>query len=66
MQEDIIEIEGMSCEQCVRAVEAALRSLAGVEMRRVEVGRAVVAYAPETASRARIVAAIEEAGFQVA
>ncbi|OYT72053.1 MAG: copper resistance protein CopZ [Chloracidobacterium sp. CP2_5A] len=63
MREDIIEIEGMSCERCVRAVEAALRSLAGVETRRVEIGRAVVAYSPDTVSRAKVVEAIEEAGF---
>lgn len=63
MQEETIRIAGMSCEHCVRAVESALRALAGVEVRAVEVGRAVVAYSPETTNRAQIVAAIEEAGF---
>ncbi|MCS7080020.1 MAG: cation transporter [Chloracidobacterium sp.] len=65
MREETFEIEGMHCGHCVRAVETALRALVGVEVRRVEIGRASVAYAPETVSRARIVAAIEEAGFQV-
>jgi Copper chaperone len=65
MQEETIEIEGMSCNHCVQAVETALRSLAGVEVRRVEVGRATVAYDPTTVNRAQITAAVEDAGFHV-
>ncbi|QUW01488.1 heavy-metal-associated domain-containing protein [Chloracidobacterium sp. MS 40/45] len=65
MHEETIEIEGMSCGHCIQAVETALRSLAGVEVRRVEIGRAVVAYDPATVSRAQIAAAVEDAGFQV-
>lgn len=65
MQEETIEIEGMSCGHCVQAVEQALRLLAGVTVQRVEVGRATVAYNPQTVSRAQIAAAIEEAGFEV-
>ncbi|QUV83431.1 heavy-metal-associated domain-containing protein [Chloracidobacterium sp. D] len=65
MHEETIEIEGMSCSHCIQAVETALRSLAGVEVRRVEIGRAAVAYDPATVNRAQIVAAVEDAGFQV-
>ncbi|MFQ3581236.1 MAG: cation transporter [Chloracidobacterium sp.] len=64
MREEVIEIKGMSCGHCVRAVEAALRALPDVEVRQVEVGRATVAYAPDTVPRARLAAAIEEAGFE--
>ncbi|MGQ9897909.1 MAG: heavy-metal-associated domain-containing protein [Acidobacteriota bacterium] len=65
MQEATLEIEGMSCSHCVQAVEQALRSLPGVEVRWVEVGRAAVAYDPETVRPSQIVAAVEEVGFQV-
>ncbi len=65
MHEETIEIEGMSCSHCIQAVETALRSLAGVEVRRVEIGRASVAYDPATVNRAQMAAALEDAGFQV-
>lgn len=63
MKEETLLIDGMSCEHCVRALEAALRALAGVDVRAVEVGRAVIAYTPEAISREQIMAAVEEAGF---
>jgi Copper chaperone len=55
----------MSCNHCVQAVDTALRSLAGVEVRRVAVGRATVAYDPTTVNRAQITAAVDDAGFHV-
>lgn len=38
----ILEIDGMSCSNCVRHVEAALLDVDGVDVLEVEVGRAVV------------------------
>jgi copper chaperone len=57
-----LEIEGMSCDHCVKAVDQALAVVAGVE--RVEVnlerGEAVVKGIPEVAA---LLAAIEEEGY---
>ncbi|ABG86346.1 heavy metal binding protein [Clostridium perfringens SM101] len=42
MSKLILEIDGMSCSNCVRHVEAALLDVDGVDFLEVEVGRAVV------------------------
>lgn len=42
MSKLILEIDGMSCSNCVRHVEAALLDFDGVDVLEVEVGRAVV------------------------
>ena len=42
MSKLILEIDGMSCSNCVRHVEAALFDVDGVDVLEVEVGRAVV------------------------
>lgn len=42
MSKLILEIDGMSCSNCVRHVEAALLDVDGVDVLEVEVGRAVV------------------------
>ena len=58
-----IEIEGMSCDHCVRAVERALRAVSGVERVEVELGRATVE-ATETASPSALRSAIEAEGYR--
>ncbi|EHK2399151.1 heavy-metal-associated domain-containing protein [Clostridium perfringens] len=42
MSKLILDIDGMSCSNCVRHVEAALLDVDGVDVLEVEVGRAVV------------------------
>ena len=42
MSKLILEIDGMSCSNCVRHVEADLLDVDGVDVLEVEVGRAVV------------------------
>lgn len=42
MSKLILEIDGMSCSNCVRHVEAALLDVDGVDVLDVEVGRAVI------------------------
>ena len=42
MSKLILEIDGMSCSNCVKHVEAALLDVDGVDVLEVEVGRAVV------------------------
>jgi copper chaperone len=59
-----IRIQGMSCGHCVRAVDAALRKLPGVQVVRVAVGEAVVETSgPPNLDQIRH--AIEAEGYQV-
>ena len=58
-----LTITGMSCGHCVGAVTEALKELAGVEVERVRVGSASVAYDPAAVSPQQITQAVEEAGY---
>jgi copper chaperone len=58
-----LPIEGMSCGGCVASVRRALETVTNAVIVSVEVGQAVVRAAPET--REKLVAAIEDAGFDV-
>lgn len=42
MSKLILEIDGMSCSNCVRHVQAALLDVDGVDVLEVEVGKAIV------------------------
>jgi copper chaperone len=56
------EIEGMTCQHCVRAVERALAKVPGVKrVRSVELGRAQIEGAPDEQA---VVAAIREEGYE--
>lgn len=57
------EVDGMSCGHCVGRVEKALRSVPGVEIKKVMVGTAEVVLDPSRSSREAVVAAIEAAGY---
>lgn len=57
-----LQIEGMSCGHCVRAVEQALCAVPGVTRAEVEIGRARV---EGEASRERLVQAVEAEGYRV-
>ncbi|MCS1350596.1 copper chaperone CopZ [Mechercharimyces sp. CAU 1602] len=67
MIEQTIDVKGMSCDHCKRAVEAALIELDGVK--RVEVdlteGTVTVSFTPEQTSITQMVAAIEGQGYDV-
>jgi copper chaperone CopZ len=58
-----MEIQGMSCGQCIGAVKRALGELDGVSITSVSVGRAEVAYDAAKADAPTIVAAVKEAGY---
>jgi copper chaperone len=64
MERVTIEIGGMSCGHCVRAVGQALGGIDGVKVEEVKLGSATVEYDPAVASPERIGAAIEEEGYQ--
>ena len=58
-----LTVKGMGCGSCVRKVSAALASVPGVKVERVEVGSAAVAYDPQVASMDAILGALAEAGY---
>lgn len=58
-----LEIDGMSCGHCVKAVTMALQDLPGVDVKDVKVGAATIDSDDEVVSREQLAHAIEEAGF---
>ena len=62
MSKLILEIDGMSCSNCVRHVEAALLDVDGVDVLEVEVGRAVV---DTEVDEDTLRDALEEVGYEV-
>ena len=65
MEHVSLKIDGMSCGHCVRAVDQALRGLAGVRVEKVDVGSAVVACDAATAGPEQIERALSEEGYEV-
>ena len=61
---ETFEIEGMTCDHCVRAVRDALEGVSGAVVEAVEPGRAVVDAGPE-ATRDQLANAITQAGYTV-
>jgi copper chaperone CopZ len=59
-----LEIEGMHCGACVARVTNALQGVAGVEVRNVELGSAIVTFDDARASGAQVVEAVNAIGFQ--
>ena len=68
MEETRIHIGGMSCEGCVRNLTGVLTALAGVDRAEVSLAaeEGVVRFDPARVSRADLVAAIEDVGFDAA
>ena len=59
-----LQVQGMSCGHCVKAVEKALREVDGVASTEVAIGRARVECV-ERVTRDALVAAREDAGYEV-
>ena len=60
-----LRIEGMSCGHCLRAVSEALRKAPGVlQIETVEMGRAQVTIDGSVTTPAKVVAAVDEAGYR--
>lgn len=63
MQHVTLHIEGMSCGHCLNAVNRALRSIPGVEVESVQIGRADLRYDERTTSPGAVEAAVTDAGY---
>ena len=60
-----LTIDGMTCDACVRQVEAAVGAIAGVEAVEARIGGVRIEYYPQAASREGIEAAIRDLGYAV-
>lgn len=67
MENVVIGIAGMSCQNCVKSLTGVLQALPGVERVAVslEDGQATLAYDPDRIGLAEFRDAIESAGFDV-
>ena len=63
-----LSIEGMTCNGCVKHVDAALRGVAGVSAVEVKLADNVakVVHDPEQSPIASLIAAVAEAGYEAA
>lgn len=59
-----LHITGMSCGHCLNAVNTALGSLPGVQLKAARIGRADLEFDPLTISPEVITAAVEDAGYR--
>lgn len=60
-----LEIRGMSCGHCVKAVNSALSRMDGVTVDNVAIGSAAVTFDPARVSADAIEAAVRDEGYEV-
>lgn len=58
-----LDITGMSCDHCVRAVREALAGVDGAQVESVEIGSATVTYDPARTSPDAIADAVSDEGY---
>ena len=58
-----IEIQGMTCQHCVRAVREALTAVDGVNVERVGIGSAIVGYDPSRTTPTALLNAVKGQGY---
>ena len=65
MENTVIKVGGMSCQGCVKNIGGVLGAMPGVASAEVslDAAEARVSYDPALVSRAALVSAIEDAGF---
>jgi copper chaperone CopZ len=59
-----LEVAGMSCDHCVKAVRDALAAVQGVKVEAVQVGSASVSYDESRATVGDLVDAVYNAGYE--
>jgi copper chaperone len=65
MRQITLRIGGMSCDHCLRAVRDALAGVPGVEIDAVTIGSATLRFDPAKTAVERLVAAIDDLGYEV-
>jgi copper chaperone len=67
MEKSIINVEGMSCEHCVKAVKGAVGALAGINEVSVDLASntVTVEYDPSQSTLEQIKSEIEDQGYDV-
>ena len=65
MEQLTMDISGMTCGHCVRAVDKALKELDGVTVEQVGIGNARVSYDPGATTAERIAQAVQDEGYAV-
>jgi copper chaperone len=65
MKDITLTIGGMSCGHCLNAVNQAINSVPGVEVKSVQIGRAELRVPDADPGADRVRAAIEGAGYRV-
>ena len=65
MENTVIKVGGMSCQGCVKNITDVLTGLAGVALAEgsLDAGEASVVFESQTVTRAALLDAIEDAGF---
>ncbi|MFQ3574566.1 MAG: heavy-metal-associated domain-containing protein [Thermodesulfovibrionales bacterium] len=61
----VLNIEGMSCQHCVRRVRSALEAIKGIKAVDVSIGMASVEYDETSVNESVIIDAITKAGYKV-
>ncbi len=63
----ILNVEGMSCEHCVRAITEAVKGLEGIQSVAVDLkaGTVSVEHDPDLSSVEKIISEIEDQGYDV-
>lgn len=64
MRQITLHIDGMTCGHCLNAVNQAIRSVPGVELESVQIGRATLRYDEAVTAPDAIVTAVENAGYR--
>jgi copper chaperone CopZ len=63
MSKVVLKIEGMSCQGCVTRVKKTLETLEGVAVEKVDVGSATLTVDEAHSSPAKVIAALDDAGY---
>jgi copper chaperone len=63
MKSVVLQVSGMSCGHCVKAVTQVLSTVEGVEVKEVRIGQAQISMDPEVTSAEQVVQNLTAAGY---
>lgn len=64
METVTLQVGGMSCGHCVKAVQQAITSVDGATAESVDIGKATVAFDPARTSVGALIDAVADAGYE--